>query len=220
MMDATYWGRNFGVVVIRDHFSGRVVWHRFIAGKERTCDYEEGIRELERRGSEILCVVADGLKWLRERLGGRPFQLCQFHQVQSVRMRLTSRPKLQAAAELLELSRKIFLADRGSFERMLGEWHGRWADFLFERSTDADGRTSYTHRRLRSAYLSLRRNLPWLWTFREAGPDIPNTNNEMEALFSWVKGKLRVHRGMSAERRKFLISELFSSAGRMDKGRK
>ncbi len=54
------------------------------------------------------------------------------------------------------------------------------------------------------------RNMPWLWTFYDR-PELglPNTNNEMEALFSSVKDKLRLHSGLSAERRKVLIEELF-----------
>ena len=26
LMDATYWGRRFGIVIIKDHISGRVLW--------------------------------------------------------------------------------------------------------------------------------------------------------------------------------------------------
>ena len=40
-------------------------------------------------------------------------------------------------------------------------------------------------------------------------PGIPNTNNEMESLFSWLKRKLNIHNGMSLERRKMLIERLF-----------
>ncbi len=52
--------------------------------------------------------------------------------------------------------------------------------------------------------------MSWLWTFYDR-PELglPNTNNEMEALFSSVKDKLRLHSGLSAERRKVLIEELF-----------
>ena len=33
-MDATYWGRMFGVVIMKDHISGRVLWYKFIDKKE------------------------------------------------------------------------------------------------------------------------------------------------------------------------------------------
>lgn len=47
MMDASYWGWNFGVVAIKDHVSREVVWSKFIDSKERIDDYVEGIKALE-----------------------------------------------------------------------------------------------------------------------------------------------------------------------------
>ncbi len=212
MMDATYWGWNFGVVAIKDHISGDVVWSKFINCKERIEDYVEGIRALEKEGCEIICIVSDGLKGLRERLSDYPFQYCQFHQLQTIKHKLTSHPKLPASMELLEISRLLYRTDKESFLVALEDWHTRWEAFLKERTKDENGRSHYTHKNLRSAFLSLKRNMPWLWTFYdnyELG--IPNTNNEMESLFSWLKRKLNIHNGMSQERRRMLILELFSA---------
>ena len=30
LMDATYWGRRFGVVIMKDHISGRVLWYKLL----------------------------------------------------------------------------------------------------------------------------------------------------------------------------------------------
>lgn len=62
--------------------------------------------------------------------------------------------------------------------------------------------------RLRSAYLSLKRNIPLLWTFYEH-PEIglPNTNNGLEGLFSNLKTKVRVHSGIGKINRMKLIDE-------------
>ena len=49
-MDATYWGRMFGVVIMKDHISGRVLWYKFIDKKETIADYKEGISYLELHG--------------------------------------------------------------------------------------------------------------------------------------------------------------------------
>jgi hypothetical protein len=32
-------------------------------------------------------------------------------------------------------------------------------------SDDSKGKSRYTHQKVRSAYLSLKRNMKWLWTF-------------------------------------------------------
>ena len=65
-MDATYWGRMFGVVIMKDHISGRVLWYKFIDKKETIADYKEGISYLELHGYNILGIVSDGLKGLRQ----------------------------------------------------------------------------------------------------------------------------------------------------------
>ena len=48
--------------------------------------------------------------------------------------------------------------------------------------------------------------MPWLWTFYDF-PELqmPNTNNELEALNSTLKAKLNLHKGISKERRKSLF---------------
>lgn len=212
MMDASYWGWKFGVVVIKDHISGNVVWHKFIERKERIDDYAEGISFLEKEGYEIICVVSDGLKGLRGRLSGYRFQYCQFHQLQTIRRKLTDHPKLPASIELMEISKLLCHTDKESFVGVLNGWFVRWETFLKERTRDGDGRSRYTHKNLRSAYLSLKRNMPYLWTYHDnCDLNIPNTNNGMESLFSWIKRKLKNHNGISLERRKMLISKLFSA---------
>ena len=43
LMDATYWGRNFGVVIFMDATTHKVLHYRFLRGKERISDYQAGI---------------------------------------------------------------------------------------------------------------------------------------------------------------------------------
>ena len=69
-------------------------------------------------------------------------------------------------------------------------------------------KTYYAHKRLRSAYLSLKRNMPYLWTWYDHSEiGIPNTNNALEGTFTDLKTKLRNHAGLSKERRKRFIDE-------------
>ena len=213
LMDTTYWGRKFGVVTIKDHLSGHVLWRKFIDRKERIEDYVEGVRWLEeKRHVTVVGVVSDGLRGLKERLSPRLFQLCQFHQIKSVKRKLTSKPKLEASREFLDLVRFMTKTDKASFTGLLGEWEAKWKDFLGERSIGPDGKSHYAHKRLRSAYLSVKRNMPSLWTFEDHyGSGIPNTNNGIESLFTEVKRILRLHKGLSMSRRKLLISGLLNA---------
>lgn len=60
LMDATYWGRNFGVVIMKDSLSGDVLWFKFINRHEHLEDYKEGISYLESLGYTIQDLVCDG----------------------------------------------------------------------------------------------------------------------------------------------------------------
>jgi hypothetical protein len=137
--------------------------------------------------------------------------MCQFHQVKIVKKYLTSRPELPASRELLELAKFMAHTDKESFEGAFGEWCDRWSDFLKERSHEpATGKSRYVHKRLRSAYLSLKRNMPWLWTWYDHIEfEIPNTNNGLEGMFTDLKSKLRNHNGLSRRHRERFIDEYF-----------
>ena len=212
LMDTTYWGRNFGVVIMKDHIRGDVLWYKFISHKETLSDYSEGVAYLESCGFNIQCIVSDGLKGLRQMFPSYRFQLCQFHQVMTVRIKLTLKPKLEASRELLDLTNMLCHTDKESFAGALDEWHTKWTGFLRERTMDVNGKTHYVHKNTRSAFLSLKRNMPWLWTWYDNRDlDIPNTNNELEALNSNLKAKLNLHKGLSGERRKTLIQELLNA---------
>ena len=198
-------------MAIKDAIKGRIVRSKFINRKERIEDYVEGVEWLENNGFEIKCIVSDGLRGLRERLSRYPFQYCQFHQVKTVRHWLTSRPKLDASRELLDLTYFMVHTDRASFEGLFGEWECKWKAFLKERTLHADGKMHYTHKNLRSAYHSIKRNMRFLWTFEELyGLGIPNTNNGIESVFTDLKSILRLHKGISMNTRKTMILEYFS----------
>ena len=208
LMDATYWGRNFGVVVMKDSIQGDVLWFKFIEKKETTADYLEGITWLEQLGFTIQGIVCDGLKGLRNKLSGHRFQLCQFHQMMTIRTKLTLHPKLEASRELLALCRTLCHTDKESFVGAFECWETKWLDFLNERAEDSEGRSHYVHKELRSAWLSLKRNMPWLWTWYDHPElNIPNTNNAIESLNADLKIKLNLHKGLSQERRKVFIQD-------------
>ena len=92
-MDATYWGRNFGVVIMKDSLSGDVLWFKFINRHERLEDYKEGISYLESLGYTIQGLVCDGFKGLRQAFPNYKFQLCQFHQVMTITLARSSQRK-------------------------------------------------------------------------------------------------------------------------------
>ena len=212
LMDTTYWGRNFGLMVIKDATRNKIIWHKFVR-HETIADYLEGVEWLERNGFKIYGIVIDGMRGLALALRRYPVQLCQFHQIQIVRRYLTQEPDLEASRELLYLVKSIADMDKESFIGAFNEWHERYGDVLDERVHDKrlKGTPPYMRPRLRSAYLSLKRNMPLLWTFYDYKDRyIPNTNNALEGTFSDIKTKLRVHSGIKKEMRKKIIEEYIS----------
>ena len=210
-MDTTYWGRDFGLTVIKDAFRNKVLWRKYVR-HETIADYLEGVRWLRHNGFRIYGVVCDGMRGLMQALSPCPVQMCQFHQMMIVRRYLTQDPDLEAAQTLLELVNGITKMDRESFVGAFERWAETYREVLQERIPDRRyKRPPYRRPRLRSAYLSLKRNMRWLWTFYDHWElHIPNTNNGLEGIFSDIKSKVRVHSGLTREHRKKLIDEYLS----------
>ena len=62
-MDTTYWGRGFGLMVIKDTFRNKILWYKFVRN-ETIADYMEGIAWLHGHGFRIYGIVCDGIRGL------------------------------------------------------------------------------------------------------------------------------------------------------------
>lgn len=130
---------------------------------------------------------------------------------------LTRRPKTDAGRELRELTLPLTDVDEAAFTKALDAWHTKWSDFIEEKTIDmfVTGRTKwyYTHKNVRSAYRSLKTNLPYLFTYLKYPElNIPNTTNSLDGSFSALKKKLSVHHGLRRDRRYKVISQLLKNA--------
>ena len=133
-MDPTYWGRNYGLMVIKDALRGKILWHKYVR-YETVAGYMQGVEWLE----DIHGIVCDGLRGLFKALSGYRVQMCQVHQQRIVRTYLTRNPELEASRELLELSNCLTSNTKETFVGELEQWHERWKSFLSERSTEPSG---------------------------------------------------------------------------------
>lgn len=211
LMDTTYFGRNFGVMLFKDAYSGKNLYKQYVKNETNRL-YEAGLLFLKESGFDIKAIVCDGRKGLLALMPTVPKQMCQFHQVAIVTRYLTRKPKMQAANELREHALLLSKTDKESFEGGLAAWHIKWEDFLNERSKDKEGKNRYTHRKLRSAYRSLKTNLPWLFTFYDNMElNIPNTTNAIDGHFADMKNKLRNHNGLSLKRKMKFIDEFLKA---------
>lgn len=220
--DATYFGkkRSWGMLVIRDPHEGENLYWDEI-WREAPSDYQRGIAALEAQGFTINALVIDGRNGVREAFPGIPVQMCQFHQMQIVTRYLTKHPKLPAGQELRAITCTLARSTEVSFARLLNEWETHWHDFLREKVPDLDGkRFHYVHRRLRSAYFSLRRNLQFLFTFeRYPNLHIPNTTNSLDGTFSHLKAAVKIHRGLTKSHKKKMLEILLRKKRNMKRKR-
>ena len=209
-LDTTYWGRNFGLMVIKDALRNKILWHKYVRN-ETISQYMEGISWLKSNGFRIYGAVIDGMRGLAQALYPIPVQMCQFHQILITRRYLTQEPELEASIELLSLVKNITKMDKESFVGAFNDWSEKYQNVINERIRDKRIKRHtppYMRPKLRSAYLSLRRNMNLLWTFYDRPETgLPNTNNALEGVFSDIKSKVRAHRGISKDNRRKLLDE-------------
>ena len=207
IMDTTYFGRTLGVMVFKNSLDSSILLKKYVK-TETINEYVSGIKEIA-----VQSIICDGRRGIVQAFPDVPVQICQFHQIKTVTRYLTKNPKLEASKELKKISLMLVKSTEREFVLMLDEWYEKWKELLNERTRNPEtGKTFYTHKPLRSAYRSLRNNLPHLFEFehwREL--DIPNTTNALDGQFSDLKNKLRNHNGLSKDRKKKLIDKYFKA---------
>jgi len=124
---------------------------------------------------------------------------------------------LPAGVELLALMRRMFSMRKDEFITAFDKWCDKWKEFLNERTLLISGKTTYTHRRLRTARRSIKTHLTWLYTCEEH-PDIqiPNTTNQLEGFNSQLKRALHNHNGLNGANKKKFIDGFINTKSRLE----
>ena len=125
LMDTTYLGRNFGVMLFKDAYTKENLLKYYVKTETNRL-YIQGIKELQSKGFEVLAIVCDGRKGLLQSFDKIPVQMCQFHQVAIIRRYITKNPKISASIELKEFVAMLKMTDKESFEGGLELWFTKW----------------------------------------------------------------------------------------------
>lgn len=212
--DVTFWGRGYGVCVFRSPSLKRnLCWTE--VEQETGAGYAASLKGLRERGWTIQAAVIDGRRGVARVFEQHaiPVQFCQFHQMKTVTKYLTRKPQTDAAQELRRLACTLHETNEKDFTAALSTWRTQYESYLNERSPAPHKKRSweYTHRKLRAAYRSLITNMPYLFVYQKY-PDlnIPNTTNSLDGMFSQLKNKLAVHRGLRRDRRFKMISTILA----------
>ena len=169
-------------------------------------------RALMRRIAPPLVAVTDGgdgfEKARRAEWPDTKVQRCAFHAFCQVKRYTTTRPKLQAGAELYAIAKALLhvetLRQAQDWTDSYMAWCREWAEFLDDKTVDANGEWEWTHLRLVKARSSLNRLISSGRLFTYLDPDLtadgplPATNNRLEGgVNAQIRNMLRDHRGMS-----------------------
>jgi len=209
--DSTFFKHLFGVCVLRADKTKQNAFWRLI-DYERAETYRRARVNIERKGFIVTAAVTDGRTGVRGVFGDVPTQMCHFHQKQIITRHLTTKPKLEAGIELKKIVQTLGYATEERFTMILDLWHRKWHDFLKEKTYNLEtGEWFYTHKRIRSAHYSLRKNLPYLFTYQKYPKlKIPNTTNSLEGCFSHLKDLIKLHRGLKLKIKHKMIAEILS----------
>lgn len=200
LVDASFFGREYGYLCFHD--TRRIIWFREIK-TESVHALRSGIHALLREGWRIKSVTIDGRRGyyetIRKLLGHVPIQMCLFHQKAIIRRYITDRPTTGCGQELKALMSRLCQTEPEEFVERFYRWKHQHKYFLEERNPVGE----YAHQSLRAAARSLQENLHRLFTYKDIpGATIPPTINQLEGLFSHLKERITIHRGLCKHRKK------------------
>ena len=211
VMDCVYFGRGSCYLVVRNWYTRRNIYvQHLVKGYETIQDYLDAVSHIMSRGNTIDGIVVDGRRGVLLALKDKGYfvQMCQFHMKQIIKRYLTSNPQTEAGITLKEIANTITQTTKEKLTIDLDVWYHIYESFIKEKTMNPDGKHwTHTHRRVRSAYYSLRRNLPFLFTFKDVSL-MPNTTNSADGYFGHLKDKVRIHRGLRRDRKHRLITYL------------
>jgi hypothetical protein len=207
--DTTFFGRTYGICVFRAPHLKKNLWWTEVA-TEVMATYHYGRKILEERGWVFTAVVVDGRRGMTTVFKDIPVQVCQFHQMKTVTKYLTRKPETEPGIALRKIMLELPKSTEKQFTQSLTVWKKKWKYILTDKtSVTGTKHWYYTHKRVRSAYLSLERNLPYLFTYLKY-PElhIPNTTNSLDGSFVHLKDKVNIHHGLRKDRRYKMIEEI------------
>ena len=161
LADATFFSRSDGVLIFRAN-AQNIYWH-FIQS-ETLKEMALGLDAVDKMGWRFKSVTIDGrkgvIKLFAARYPGIPIQLCQFHQAQTIQRYLTNKPKTICGQQLKNVMTCLTQTTQEVFQSLVETLREEYADFIKERNDNHQ----FKHRTLRSAFRSLKTNMPYLFT--------------------------------------------------------
>ncbi len=210
--DTSFFGREFGILVLMDSLSKKVIYHRVIK-TEKDVYYRIAFNSLRMKGYKIQSITCDGRRGILKDLLNTPTQMCHFHMVAIVMRALRKKHQSMAGKELKIIALTLKQSSKKDFYLRLHHWYLKHKAFLEERSDKPNekGYYPYKHRNVRSAYHSFKRYMDYLFTYEKYSDlNIEKTTNRLENLFGQLKKKLSHHAGLTKKHKIMFIKDFLN----------
>ena len=229
ILDATFFGRKgsetqWWLLVAIDGITGDILASKHIL-QETKEDYEILLHYLSHAGyPHPHFAVIDGRNGvdttIHKYYHNLLIQLCQAHKIATIDRYLLKYPRIESYKVLKEITHGMVYTDIVTFLWQLSEFRKKYdEDFRKQELETKTLKDRYVHSRLHLAYNSLMRSrdqlfvcLDFIQTLQENHPTLKNpiinTSNRIEWIFSHLKPKVKLHRGLSKERRLSLALSL------------
>lgn len=215
-VDATHLGR-WGCITVYKAGTRILYWQFSV--REDYDTYCKGILWLLKKGYTIKGVTSDWhagiVAAVKTILPQIPHQRCLVHTQRLALSYITTRSKTEAGQDLrrivLELNKLHTMYEARIWERWLTTWEKRYKELLKERTygqTNDKRSWWYTHKYLRRAYRIFTSSPNNLFLYL-TNQGLPKDTNSLEAEFTHLKDKLRIHHGLKRKKRVALIQWYF-----------
>ena len=229
ILDATFFGRKgsdtqWWLLVAVDGITGDILASKHIL-QETKEDYNLLLYYLSHSGyPQPLFTVIDGRNGvdttIQKYYPHTPIQLCQAHKIATIDRYLLKYPRRESYRVLKEITHGMVNTDKATFLWYLKEFREKYDEDFRHRELDIKTlRDKPVHPRLHLAYNSLMRSkeqifvyLDFIQAIQRNHPTLKNpiinTSNRIEWIFSHLKPKVKIHRGLAKERRLSLALSL------------
>ena len=208
-VDATHF-KKYGCLIVCKAGS-RIIYYSWHAS-ENLVAYLEIFNRLKYMGYRVKAVTSDKhgsiVSAVKLSFQDIPHQYCTVHIQRLCTSLITRNPQTEAGVKLKEIVSKVNRI-QGKHEKE--EWQKQFRQFAHDymdimkqrtymRREDGTKTWWYTHKNLRHAFIFLRNSESNMFFYLEDG-NLPKDTNGLEAEFTHLKSKLRIHRGLKRERR-------------------
>jgi hypothetical protein len=214
VLDATYFGREYGFFCFSD--GKNIIYSREIK-TEGVKVFKECLAHLQNNlNYRFQSFVLDGKRGfinnIKKLYPNKPIQMCHFHQKMIVRRYITDNPRTKCAQELKGLVDHLSIIDPQEFIDKFFVLKEKYNFFLRQKNEKNINR--FKHQAIRSAFASINYHLEYLFTYKEhPNLQIPNTTNDLEGKFAHLKERVKIHRGMTKNRKKKAVEFLLGNYG-------